>query len=1010
MEEALMYRKKIALMLILVMLITTLGTYAEIPSEIPVPELRGMGVEDTESTEVDAYIKGYAAYVNAYFIDSQKTTYSRDIGRMGALGIVQKNGSMKFNADESITKQDLVEALVRMSGREQQVMTAVINQSAGMGDAAVANLMRQEYINDATAQGIITGEEAIGLSQPADKETATVWIARMLNLQPTLANADNIYSFGDWASITPANRGLVETMITEQIISVDNDGNYNPDRTITRGEIAYILNNTVDRMYGALGITSNVGLVIGQKESTTQETGNTIDEKRFVVRNMDGTLTTIVTKNNKKTNAKNDLVVFKNGIVATSNFLRTGDQIEYLTRNGEVIFAEVYNDGSIQEQIKRQSDDATGTNIYYGYISKKIEEEKTSGGEYFEVDRLRTTIYNGLVFDIVVEDNVTTGIRNDIIVYKDGQIGGVDLLEEKDVVELLVKDEKNIIYVKVTEPTQGQVSGTVRFVSTDQETGMSMLTIFDYNDQIKKYEVTNYAQIIINQEIADIGDLKYGQDVVLDITNGYVTQIKGETFINPGFIPDYSKMRTGTVVNVNVYGDVKVKYDDGTYKTINVPDGATVLKGGNVIAAKAMQEGDKVKVYFNDIYSSDASLIEVEGKEQLIQTIYRGYLSDVNLYRNTLTIVEPAVLNNAQWKVQESTYSKTFELDEDIPLYVRGEKITLTDLAKLYKQKPVYLAIRDDYSTERVMQVSVAIGGERFSIDRVETVDKVIENFELKDNNSNVVYNEGTIFLKNSRLVDPTSLDEKDDVIVVSDFYKGQNSANIVRITSDVEEIFDNIYIGAIENVYGYSFNLRNHATLSGNEWGDVQESTSGMFYHFNDLNIVDITDKTNFLQLPSYNFYHGGYSRLENKKPSGSGLDYYRYYTFFVTDDDRKVIGMNIRKYGLLDGQNIDQTKTKESDIKRELDKRLAGIVLTRGSIVGFNDTFQRINITDSHDWAEVDGRWNANKADSAVEYRDAIIIKNGQRIEREDLLAGDYVYVVRDDEDALVIFVEEN
>ncbi len=1005
-----MVNRKIAMLLVLVMIISSFSAFAEIPPEIPVPELRGMGVDDTESTEIDAYSKGYAAYVNAYFLDAQNSLYSRDIGRMGALGIIKKDGSMNYNAELAITKQNLIEDLVRMSGREGQVMQGVINQAVGMGDEAVANLLREAYVTDATTQGIITEDESFGLNQPVNKETAAVWIARMLGMQPTLQNTDNIYSFGDWPSITPSNRGLIETLVTAKVMDVDNDGNFNPKRTITKGEVAYILNNTVDQMYGALNITSNVGLVIGEKESNVQETGNIIDEKRYVVRNMDGTLTTIVTKNNKSTNAKNDLVLFKNNIVGTSKQLEIGDQIEYLIRDDEVIYAETYTDGSIQEQIKRQSDNEDNTNIYYGYINRKIYEEKNEGGNFYEVDRLRTTIYNGLVFDIVVEDNITTGVRNDIIVYKDNKIGGVDLLEEQDVVELLVKDETNIIYVKVTEPTHAAVSGTVRFVETDPTTGISMLTVFDYNDRIKKYEVTNYAQVVINQEIADINDLKYGQDVVLSITNGYVTNITGETFVNPGFIPDYSKMRIGTVSAVNLYGDVKVKYDDGTYKTISVPDNATILKGGNVISVQALQEGDLVKIYFNDIYSDNASLIEVEGKEQLIQTVYRGLIQDVNIYRGELTIYEPAVLNNAQWQVTEEVYSKTFSIDEDVPMYVRGEPVTLLDLAKLYKQKPIYIAVRDDYSVEKVVQASVAIGGEHFAVDRIESIDKVIENFELKDNNSNVVFNEGTIFLKNSRIVDAANIKATDDVIVVSDYYKGQDNANIVRITSDAERIFDNIYIGAIENIYGYSFNLENHATISGNEWGNINRSTSGMFYYFNNLDLIDITDKTDFVTLPSYNFYHGGYSRLENKNKTSSGLDYYRYYTIFVTDDDRKVIGMNIKHKGIFDGQNIDGTASKESSIKTILDKRLANLVLTRGSIVSFNDTFQRIEITDSHDWAEDYGRWNANRGNSSVEWRDAIIIKNDKRISREDLKEGDYVYVLRDDEDALVIFVEEN
>ncbi len=118
----------------------------------------------------------------------------------------------------------------------------------------------------------------------------------------------------------------------------------------------------------------------------------------------------------------------------------------------------------------------------------------------------------------------------------------------------------------------------------------------------------------------------------------------------------------------------------------------------------------------------------------------------------------------------------------------------------------------------------------------------------------------------------------------------------------------------------------------------------------------------------------------------------------------------MNMRHMGLVDGQNIDMNATAESDIKKELNVTLAGLVLTRGTVAGFNDTFKRIELTDSHDWAEDFGRWNANRGNSSVEWRDAIFMKNGKRIEKEDVIMGDYLYVLRDDEDALVIFVEEN
>lgn len=1000
-------KRIVSLLLIFIIVFNGLA-FANVPAEIPVPELRGMDMNSEEAEEIEAYDKGYSNYINAYYLDAQKMTYTRDIARMAALGIFVKDSGIYFEPEKMVTRQELIEYLVRISGNDAAVLQNASNQGADMNQTAYDRILKQAYVDQAIASGIITNNEVIALNDPVTKEQTALWIARMLGVQETFQNQDNLYAFGDWQDVTPSSRGFIETLVSQRVMDVDNDGNFNPNREITKGEIAYILNNTAVEMYDAMGITSNYGLVIGRKDEEIQESTFTVDEQRYVIRNMDGTLATLVSRQNSKTKARNEFVLLRNNILMLSNKLQAGDQIEYLVRNGQVVYVETYTDGSIKEQIKRENEDNANTNIYYGYINQRISEEKWEDGQYLGVERLRTTIYNGLVFDIVVEEDFNTGIKNDIIVYKDNTIGGVSLLEAGDVVEILVQDEKDIIYVKVSDPTSGQVSGTVRYVDTDFETGVTMLTVFDYDDNIKKYEVASYASIEINHEQALISDLKYGQDVRLTITNGYVTKITGETFLNPGFIPDYSKMRFGNVSYVTPLGNIVVKYDNGKTETIEIPDTTTIIKGGNIISSQAMQEGDAVKIYFNDIYSNVASLIEVEGKEQLIQNLYRGLVQDVNLYRNELTIVEPAVLNNAQWKNDEEMYAKTFTIGDDVGIYVRGELIDLETLSKLYRQKPVYLAVKDDYSQESVVQVSVAVGGEHFSVDRVEDIDKVVGNMELQDNNSNIVFNEGTIFIKNSKIVDASNLDQWDDVIVVSDYYKGQDNANIVRITSDAERIFDNIHIGAIEDVYGYSLTLRNYATISGNQWSDVNRSQSAMFFYFNELDIVDITNKLDFKTLSSYEFYHGGYSREENKNETASGLDYYRYYTYFVTDDDRTVIGMNIRHYGLLDGQNIDMLTTDENDIKDKIDVRLQAMVLTRGTVVSKDDTWTRIEMTDTHDWAEDFGRWNANRGNSSVEYRDAIIVKNNQRITIDDINAGDYIYVLRDDEDALVIFVE--
>jgi len=1001
-------RKGVFFIIIAMFMSMTLG-YGDVPIEIPVPELRGMTIDDEASEALPAYNKGYPLYVNSYFIDAQRVPYARDISLLSVLDVIKKEGSINYYPEENMSKLDYLKHLVRLLGQEAAVNEDVLTQGAGMNQATLDKIEDDVYLDAAIAAGILTQAESRNLLNPINKEEAAMWLSKALGLAPTFQDAENVYSFGDWTSILPEARAYIETLVSDQIIFVDGDGNFNPERLLTKGEIAGMLNGAAETQYDNLGITSKVALVTGKTKETETITGGKIDKEIFTLRNLDGTLTTITTSKNSKTKARDEFVLYKSGNTTISKYLEVGHQVMYLTKDDAVFFVEVLEDGSVQEQIKNMNEAGGDGTLYYGLINEIIKEEKWSGPDFLEIDRLRTSTYNGQIFDIVVEENFTTNIKNDIIVFKDNKVGGVDLLQAGDVIEMLVEDEKSIIYVKVNPPTQKQISGTIRFVETDPETGMTLLTVFDYEDNIKKYELAPYARIEINHDTAAVSDLKYGQDVNVWLANGYVIKVTGETFLNPGFIPDYTKMRTGTVLSITPGNTLRVKYEDGRSEYLDIQDNATLIKGGNIISPQGLQEGDKVKLYFNDIYSKEVSLIEIEGKEQLIQDIYRGLVQDVNVYRNQLTLVEPAVSNNAQWKADETNYTKTFDIPKDVGIYVRGEKIDLATLSKLYKNNPIYIAVRDDYSKESVVQVSVAIGGEHFAVDRVTELDRVVGQLELQNNNRNVVFNEGTIFVKNSKIVDPSVIQNFDDVIMVSDYYKGQNNANIVRITSDAERIFDQIHVGAIEDVYGYAFNLRNYSSISGNQWSDVNRSTSALFFYFNELDVEDITDKTNFKTLSSYEFYHLGYSREENKVEAAPGLDYHRYYTFFVTDEDRKVIGMNIRKYGLVDGQNIDMFTTDENDVKTKLDLALQSTVLTRGTIESFDSTWKRIEMTDSHDWADDFGRWNANRGNSSVEYRDAIIVKNNKRIEIEDLNLGDYIYVLRDDEDALVIFVEE-
>ena len=80
----------------------------------------------------------------------------------------------------------------------------------------------------------------------------------------------------------------------------------------------------------------------------------------------------------------------------------------------------------------------------------------------------------------------------------------------------------------------------------------------------------------------------------------------------------------------------------------------------------------------------------------------------------------------------------------------------------------------------------------------------------------------------------------------------------------------------------------------------------------------------------------------------------------------------------------------------------------MTRGTVEAVDTKWTRIQLTNSNDWSSTLSTWNANAVDTWVKYDNTLILKNNKVIQPEDIKQGDSLYVLRNKETALVIFVE--
>lgn len=1011
--------KKIITLILVVCLVTPLAAFAAMPFDVPVPEFTALKTDTTNANTLTGSVKGKDIITNSYFSDIKGTYGHESIVRMAALGVIKQYGDKKYYPARNATGYDVLGMLVRMRGNEAAVMQRVYNQAgSSTTNAQLVQLRNQEYLTEAQTLGIITAAEVLNLNQAVNKETVAVWTARAIGKTPVF-NQQTVFTYSDWVNVNPIYRSLIEDMTTEGIIPLNNDGSFGPKENVTRGELAVIMSAATDTQYTARNIVSGFGLVIGVKPETIYENGDTIKRNTVTVKNTDGTVTNLVSETHSKGNLQYDYVVYKNGIVSNNSYLKLGDEVEYVTLAGDLQYVEVVDHNLILEKIAASNEADIYTTFHYGTLIDINTKTQYKNGSTVITEIYRVVDITGDTFDILVDENMYDGQRDDVITYKNNSVGGVHLLEIGDVMEYLVNENREIIYIKVAPLDKTSLSGTVREVTPLAEDGPATMTIYGYDDKVYQFPLAPYANLRINDRVTDLNNFVYGMPVDVEISNGYITLVEGESYSGePGYIPKYGKMRMGDIVAV-YQNSFSVKLSDGKTEYYQIGSDTQITKDGNTVTKSALKSGQPVKVYFDNISTDQASKIEIEAPEILFEIIYKGKIKNVNEARKEIQIIgsdgvsKPEYISNNDW-LSADTYSINLKVDEKTEYYAGNQKLTLNELQRSYSGYQTYAVIKNVYGQPTVVKLSVKTGGEMMFSSTVRTIDHTLGSFDISTK-ENFNITDGTIVIKDGLVVPSSQLNARDTVFVVSESPMGSYNKNamVVKVVTPYDSIFDSIRIGVVETVNPSNITFTNYTQYTNNFLNAVNTNESGYYKFYTDSKIVDLTDATDIKMIKPADFWHASYARSENVDKtytsSSAGLQFERYYAFMVVNEaDSAIIAMHLRQKGLLSGQNFDDTLYYESDIPKKLEDTFTGAVLSRGIVTGDDATWDRIEITDSHDWTDYTGQWTANKANIFIKYTDAIVIKNNRVISVDDIQMGDYIYVMRIKESALVIFVE--
>ena len=317
-------------------------------------------------------------------------------------------------------------------------------------------------------------------------------------------------------------------------------------------------------------------------------------------------------------------------------------------------------------------------------------------------------------------------------------------------------------------------------------------------------------------------------------------------------------------------------------------------------------------------------------------------------------------------------------------VFYQGQPLSKNNM-KLFRGKTVYLAVTDFFGRDRAERAVIKNQYETSISGKIEEVNWYAEAFELA-NKRNISFNDGTIFVKNNRLVDKYSISPGSDAFVVVD---GRGS----RIAADVVYIYDQglnnsnigqfyLYAGQLDMVVQSQVTLTDFFVLNRNEWESFDDEKE--LYYDDDTYIFDLEEMK---QISSEQFYTDYYAVDEESRSSRRrGLK--SWYAYAYTDGDR-IVAIVLKK-------NMDSLLRQR---------------VTAGTVDILEDDLfvgKTVLLRNARDWSNRNNMWMPRTLQVRMRMENALIIKGDKVISWEDLRAGDNIYSVRDDFECKFIIVK--
>lgn len=471
-----------------------------------------------------------------------------------------------------------------------------------------------------------------------------------------------------------------------------------------------------------------------------------------------------------------------------------------------------------------------------------------------------------------------------------------------------------------------------------------------------------------------------------------------------GYIVPGSRFRRGEVLFI-LTDEIEIETKQGR-EIYRITTDTHFEKRGKSIGLNQIKEGDKVTLSFDSIYSSDVANIKVEDDDRKITGILKGKLQLVDERNKEIVIKDAYIYKEGKWSLLSKYTIKLKNTGDN--LYYGSQRINLQRL-KSYLDREVYIAYDQNLGRMNVAKLLVKNGQSQNYEGKVSTVLYTAGQMVVSNNALNV--NEGTIVVKNNRLVDFINIDKSDNVQVIVDNLYGRKNSSIITVTSNIlEDRNDNtkisIYRGRIEDIYDYEIEIGrlnyrlNYQVLEDGKWKEVADkqrfliSEDTLIY---DSELKENIDPLHFISSRYINIYNVKNPTLRSRLESNYYKNKQAYFVVREGDYGKELLALNLVPQKSIYYWNVNLHYSTMGEIKFvDLDNRT-------------------IEIENVKNFNTLNGRWE-NSVEETIDLNRAVILVNDEPLSLEriyNLRPGSRVYLVKEKTSSLdegyVLIIED-